>query len=233
MRLFRIGDKVVSRDKLLDAVDAILDRSRVGRDPGRGGAPRRRTAVVRELPRDDRRGAPRTTRSARRIPRLERRGGPFARRELRARFRARDLPGRARVDRVGRRDQHLQPTARARSPHCGTSTPSCCAASDKRVGTIEKILGAEVVGISLGHSPIREDVEVDLAELERVLAAVMSLIGRSAREEPGGSARRSWMRRNSRGGGPNQRSRQCEHRLVEARPRGRGRAVRRGVPHQA
>jgi len=45
-------------------------------------------------------------------------------------------------------------------------------ASDWRIKTIEKILGKEVVGIPLGHSPIREDVRVDVAELETVLAAV-------------------------------------------------------------
>ena len=47
-------------------------------------------------------------------------------------------------------------------------------ASDWRIGTIEKILGTEVVGIPLGHTPLREDKLVDLAELDNVLSAVMS-----------------------------------------------------------
>lgn len=45
-------------------------------------------------------------------------------------------------------------------------------ASDWRIKTIERILGKEVVGIPLGHSPIRSDVEVDVDELEAVLSAV-------------------------------------------------------------
>jgi hypothetical protein len=47
-------------------------------------------------------------------------------------------------------------------------------ASDWRIKTIERILGREVVGIPLGHSPIRQDVEVDVDELEAVLGAVES-----------------------------------------------------------
>jgi hypothetical protein len=45
-------------------------------------------------------------------------------------------------------------------------------ASDWRIRTIEKILGTEVIGIRLGHSPIREDKTVDLDALEKVLADV-------------------------------------------------------------
>jgi hypothetical protein len=47
-------------------------------------------------------------------------------------------------------------------------------ASDWRIKTIEKILGTEVVGIPLGHTPIREDKRVDIGELDDVLTAVMS-----------------------------------------------------------
>lgn len=47
-------------------------------------------------------------------------------------------------------------------------------ASDWRVQTVERILGAEVIGIPVGHSPLREDVHVDIEELDRVLAQVMS-----------------------------------------------------------
>jgi hypothetical protein len=47
-------------------------------------------------------------------------------------------------------------------------------ASDWRIKTIERILGTEVVGIPLGHTPIRQDKPVDVAELDRVLAAVMA-----------------------------------------------------------
>lgn len=47
-------------------------------------------------------------------------------------------------------------------------------ASDWRIKTMERILGKEVVGITLGPSPLREDVEVDIAELGAVLSAVES-----------------------------------------------------------
>ena len=45
-------------------------------------------------------------------------------------------------------------------------------ASDWRIGTIEKILGREVVAVNLGHSPLSKDVEVDLAELADILSGV-------------------------------------------------------------
>jgi hypothetical protein len=61
-------------------------------------------------------------------------------------------------------------------------------ASDWRIKTIEKILGKEVVGIALGQSPIREDVEVDLAELETVLAAVEAARPRTSRRKRVGAA---------------------------------------------
>jgi hypothetical protein len=47
-------------------------------------------------------------------------------------------------------------------------------ASDWRISTLEKILGAEVVGITLGPSPLRSDVTVDTTELAGVLESIMS-----------------------------------------------------------
>lgn len=47
-------------------------------------------------------------------------------------------------------------------------------ASDWRIRTVEKILGREVVGIPLGHSPLRRDVEVDLEELSALLETVIA-----------------------------------------------------------
>lgn len=47
-------------------------------------------------------------------------------------------------------------------------------ASDWRIELVERILGKEVVGIPLGHSPLREDVTVDVAELEQVLQGVQA-----------------------------------------------------------
>jgi hypothetical protein len=45
-------------------------------------------------------------------------------------------------------------------------------ASDWRIGTLEKILGREVVAVNLGHSPLDHDVTVDLEELAGILRGV-------------------------------------------------------------
>lgn len=45
-------------------------------------------------------------------------------------------------------------------------------ASDWRIGTIEKILGREVIAINLGPSPLHHDVTVDLGELADILKGV-------------------------------------------------------------
>jgi hypothetical protein len=47
-------------------------------------------------------------------------------------------------------------------------------ASDWRIDTIEKILGREVVAVALGPSPITADVAVDLDELDGILDGVSS-----------------------------------------------------------
>jgi hypothetical protein len=47
-------------------------------------------------------------------------------------------------------------------------------ASDWRISTMEKILGTEVVGIPLGTSPLREAVHVDIASLDAVLESVLT-----------------------------------------------------------
>lgn len=57
-------------------------------------------------------------------------------------------------------------------------------ASDWRIKTIERILGTEIVGIPLGHTPLREDVTVDIEAFGNTLASVM------ARPEIGAPTRR-------------------------------------------
>ncbi len=56
-------------------------------------------------------------------------------------------------------------------------------ASDWRIELIERILGREIVGIPLGHTPLREDVTVDIAELEQVISGVRS--ARASRRRTG------------------------------------------------
>ena len=58
-------------------------------------------------------------------------------------------------------------------------------ASDWRIRTMERILGTEVIGIPLGPSPLRTDMPVDIAELDSVLTSVLS-----ARRSRGGQGRR-------------------------------------------
>jgi len=58
-------------------------------------------------------------------------------------------------------------------------------ASDWRVGTIEKILGREVVAVTLGPSPLRHDVTVDLAELADILDGVTAPAAADAPRSPG------------------------------------------------
>lgn len=70
-------------------------------------------------------------------------------------------------------------------------------ASDWRIATVEKILGREVVGMELGPSPLRADVEVDLGVLAEVLDAVTAPAARprkrreNARAAAGGVIRKA------------------------------------------
>ncbi len=64
-------------------------------------------------------------------------------------------------------------------------------ASDKRTATIEKILNQDVVSISLGSSPVIEDKEVDLEYLEDVLRALAEDDGLDIGE--GSSKHKPWL----------------------------------------
>jgi hypothetical protein len=54
-------------------------------------------------------------------------------------------------------------------------------ASDWRLELIERILGTEVVGIPLGSTPLRADVHVDIARLEDTIDAVLQARAGKAR----------------------------------------------------
>jgi hypothetical protein len=56
-------------------------------------------------------------------------------------------------------------------------------ASDRRVGPVERIFGREVVAISLGQSPLRHDVPVDVSELDALLEGILASEQKS--ERPG------------------------------------------------
>ena len=56
-------------------------------------------------------------------------------------------------------------------------------ASGWRIATMEKILGREVIPVNLGESPLREDVQADIEELKAILEGVTAPSRRSARRE--------------------------------------------------
>ena len=183
MRFFRIGDKVVSREKLLDHITGILrdreggatqaeaakahgvERSfvswletlgevRRGRRVALIGFPIENAAEVKELA--DAHGVEYTLI----MSQAEREG----------------LEG-APADRVF--NQVLETLATLRD-----FDVLVLLASDWRVDTIEKILGREVVAVTLGPSPLRHDVTVDLAQLSDILDGVIAPAG----GEPAGAA---------------------------------------------
>lgn len=184
MRLFRIGDKVVSRDKLLDALDGILEDRESGatqEEAARHASVQRSFVSFLETLGEVRRG-----------PRVALVAFPVANgaevRALAERYALDFVLVVSQSDRESIEsgdatnvfNQLLETLAALRD-----FDTVILAASDWRVSTVEKILGAEIVGIPLGHSPIREDVELDLATLDRVLSAVMNSNRTGARGRTG------------------------------------------------
>lgn len=172
MRLFRIGDKVVSRDKLLDAIDAILTDRETGatqEEAARHAGVQRSFVSFLETLGEVRRG-----------PRVALVAFPVENcdevRSLAAHY-ALDfvlVVSQAERESIESGDathifnQLLETLAALRD-----FDTVVLVASDWRVKTVERILGAEIVGIELGTSPLREDKHVDIAELTSVLDAVM------------------------------------------------------------
>lgn len=173
MRLFRIGDKVVSRDKLLDAIDSILEDREHGATQEEAA---RNSAVQRSFV-----SFVETLGEVRRGPRVALVGFPIANcDEVRALAEKHAVDFALVFSQAEREsieggevanvfNQLLETLAALRD-----FDTVVLLASDWRVKTIERILGSEVVGIPLGHTPLREDQLVDIAELDAVLAGVMS-----------------------------------------------------------
>lgn len=171
MRLYRIGDKVVSRDKLLDAVDAILG----DREDG---------ATQEEVAREH--GVQRsfvsfleTLGEVRRGGRIAVVGFPIANRDEVNELIARYSVDFSLVLSQGEREDieagsatEVFNTLLETLAELRNYDVVVLMASDWRIKTVERILGTEVVALPLGHTPIREDKQVDLGKLEQVLAAV-------------------------------------------------------------
>ncbi len=173
MEFYRIGEKVVSRERLLDALDAILADRESGatqEEAARNAGVQRSFVSFLETLGEVRRG-----------PRVALVGFPIANcDEVRA------LADKHSVDFVLVVRQAERESIESGSPSevfnqlletlavMRDFDTLVLIASDWRIKTIEKILGIDIVGIPLGHTPIREDKHVDTAELDAVLSAVMS-----------------------------------------------------------
>jgi hypothetical protein len=183
VRFFRIGDKVVSRDKLVDQIDAILgDREH--------GATQHDAASSHGVDRSF-------------VSWLENLGE--VRRGKRIALVAFPVANGDEVRRIA--DEHgiefvmvLSQSEReglenGRADHIFNLVLDTLAAlkdydqvvvlaSDWRVGTIEKILGREVIARNLGPSPLRHDVTVDAGELGDLLDAVTAVTPKKERLHP-------------------------------------------------
>lgn len=179
VRFYRIGDKVVSRDKLCDAIDAILEDRQAGatqEEAARHAKVQRSFISFLEALGEVRRG-----------PRIALVGFPVANRDE-----VIELAEKHAVDftliisQAERESIELGDASEVFNKLLDTLAVLkdfdivVLLASDHRIDTIGRILGAEIVGVSLGPSPLREDVAVDIAELEQVINAVMEARGAEA-----------------------------------------------------
>lgn len=173
MKLYRIGDKVVSESKLHDAIAAILEDREAGatqEDVARSRQVQRSFVSLLESLGEVRRG-----------DRVALVGFPVANAAA-----VKSLAEKYAVDFVLVLSQEEREAVESGdASKVFNSLLETIAvlrdydtvvllASDWRIKTMEKILGAEVVGIPLGSSPLRHAVEVDLSQLDSVLAGVMS-----------------------------------------------------------
>lgn len=182
MELFRIGSKVISRSKLIDAIDAILDDRVAGatqEEAAHNAGVQRSFVSILE-----------TTGEIRRGPRVALVGFPVANGdEVRA------LAEKHAVDFVlvvSQSDrEYIENGSPAEVFNQLLETLSVLRdfdtlvlmASDWRIHTLQRILGTEVVGIPLGSTPIREDKAVDISELDTVLTEVMATQSGTARRK--------------------------------------------------
>ncbi len=199
MRFFRIGDKVVSREKLFDALDEILGDREAGatqEEVARAHGVQRSFVSFLESLGEVRRGA-----------RVALVGFPVANAEE-VRALAEEIgvdftlvfsqEERESIESGSARDvfnRLLETLATLRDYDVVVLM-----ASDWRIELIERILGAEVVSMPLGQTPLREDVPVDLKELRSALEGVMSSHEERARSGRVSSALRDAAERAGRWG---------------------------------
>ena len=182
MRIFRIGEKVVSRDKLVGVIDEILADREAGstqEEAARSHGVQRSFVSFLESLGEVRRGA-RTAvvgfpvANAAEVKALTERLGidftlVFSQAERES---IEHAPGAEVFNRL------LETMATLRDYDVVVVM-----ASDWRIELIEKVLGTETITLPLGPSPLREDVTVDIDELEQVLTNILE--ARTARPRTG------------------------------------------------
>ena len=187
MRLFRIGDKVVSLGKLTDAVTAILEDREAGstqEEVAHAHGVQRSFVSFLETLGEIRRGG-----------RVALVGFPIENTdEVRAVAERHALDFVLVMSQRERESIENGPAADMFNQLLETIATLkdydvlVLLASDWRVRTIERILGKEVVSIPIGQSPLRDDVHVDVEELDAVLASVAGAPARQSRRRKVGAA---------------------------------------------
>lgn len=173
MKLYRIGDKVVSREKLIDAFDEILADREAGatqEEVARTYGVQRSFVSFLESLGEIRRG-----------PRVALVGFPVANaEEVRQLARDKGVDFVLVFSQEQRESIENQPGADVFNRLLETLATLrdhdvvIFMASDWRLELVERILGAEVIGVPLGPSPLRNDVRVDTGELSDLLEGVLS-----------------------------------------------------------
>ena len=172
MKLRRIGDKVISEEKLHAAIDAILtDRE--------NGATQGETAEAFHVQRSFV-SFLETLGEVRRGSRVALIAFPVSNAESII-----ELGKRYNLDLVLALSQHQRETIEMASGVSVFNTVIdtieelidydvvIICASDARIASFERILAVNVVGHILGESPLRHDVEVDIDDLEQLVSAVV------------------------------------------------------------
>lgn len=173
LKLYRIGDKIVSREKLLDAIDEILDDREAGatqEEVARSHSVQRSFVSFLESLGEVRRGA-----------RVALVAFPVANpEEIKALAEDKAVDFTLVFSQAERETIESESASEVFNRLLETLATLrdydviVLMASDWRVEMIEHILGREVIAIELGPSPLREDVHVDLGELDKLLTDVTS-----------------------------------------------------------
>jgi len=187
VRLHRIGDKVVSEDKLRDAITAILEDREAGAtqdDVAKSHGVQRSFVSFLETLGEVRKGS-----------RVALVGFPIANADaVKALAETHALDFVLVLSQEEREDIESGEVTAVFNTLLETIATLrdydtlVLMASDWRIKTMERILGTEVVGVPLGPSPLRAAVTVDIEQLDEILSGVMSARPTHGSTSRGGAA---------------------------------------------